>query len=457
MQINAPARPAAKTHEGAPAPVLKPEHELQRSVMACMLWEDTFYESGADIASRINGLIAKCKPEFVAGLAVTARTDMKLRHAPLLLVREMARLPAHKRLVAETLERVIQRPDELTEFLAIYWKDGRQPVSAQVKKGLARAFAKFNEYNLAKYDRDGAVKLRDALFLSHAKPKDATVKFTKLERKGKDEYVLAPHETLYKKIVDRKLETPDTWEVELSASDDKLASWTRLLAQDKLGALALLRNLRNMMEAGVPDAAIRTALKALKPERVLPFRFIAAARHAPRFEPELEEAMLRSLESAEKMKGHTALLVDVSGSMDAAISNKSDLQRLDAACGLAMLCREVCESVGVFTFSNAVVECPPRRGFALRDAVVKSQSHGGTYLGQAVAAMNQQRKFDRLIVLTDEQSADAVGKPAGLGYMVNVASFKNGVGYGSWVHIDGWSEAIIDYIRAYEAGDAARQ
>jgi 60 kDa SS-A/Ro ribonucleoprotein len=36
--------------------------------------------------------------------------------------------------------------------------------------------------------------------------------------------------------------------------------------------------------------------------------------------------------------------------------------------------------------------------------------------------------------------------------MVNVAAFKNGVGYGPWVHIDGWSEAIVDYIRAYEAG-----
>jgi 60 kDa SS-A/Ro ribonucleoprotein len=150
---------------------------------------------------------------------------MKLRHAPLLLVREMARLPSHKALVAETLERVIQRPDELAEFLAIYWKDGRQPVSAQVKKGLARAFRKFNEYALAKYDREGAVKLRDALFLSHSKPKDATVKFTKLERKSAEQYDLAPHETLYKRVVDRKLTTPDTWEVELSASSDKLESW----------------------------------------------------------------------------------------------------------------------------------------------------------------------------------------------------------------------------------------
>ena len=99
-----------------------------------------------------------------------AREEMKLRHAPLLVAREMARLPSHRALVAETLARIIQRPDEMTELLAIYWADSlgpqqqrkRQPVSAQVKKGLARALTKFDAYQLAKYDRDGAVRIRPA-------------------------------------------------------------------------------------------------------------------------------------------------------------------------------------------------------------------------------------------------------------------------------------------------------
>ena len=76
----------------------------------------------------------------VAALAVEAREQMKLRHAPLLLVREMARHKTHRALVAETLAQVIQRADELAEFVAIYWKDGKPPLSAQVKKGLAQAF-----------------------------------------------------------------------------------------------------------------------------------------------------------------------------------------------------------------------------------------------------------------------------------------------------------------------------
>lgn len=91
---------------------------------------------------------------------------------------------------------------------------------------------------------------------------------------------------------------------------------------------------------------------------------------------------------------------------------------------------------------------PARRGFALRDAVDASQSHSGTYLGKALAQIPE--KYDRIIVITDEQAHDRVPGPRGRGYVINVASFQNGVGYGSWTHIDGWSEAVVEYIRALE-------
>ena len=137
----------AFTHEGARAKRFTPEMELKRALMNCLLWEDQFYEDGVAIAERIKALVPRVAPDRVAALAVEAREVMKLRHAPLLVVREMARHEKHRVLVAETLERVIQRPDEMTELLAIYWADAlgpqqqrkRQPVSAQVKKGLARA------------------------------------------------------------------------------------------------------------------------------------------------------------------------------------------------------------------------------------------------------------------------------------------------------------------------------
>jgi hypothetical protein len=142
--------------------------------MACLLWEDAFYEEGVSIAERIAALIPKVDAVAVQRIALEARNEMKLRHVPLLIVREMARLASHRHLVAKTLAEVIQRPDELAEFLSIYWKVKKQPLSAQVKKGLAAAFAKFDAYQLAKYNRDHAIKLRDVLFLSHARPKDST-------------------------------------------------------------------------------------------------------------------------------------------------------------------------------------------------------------------------------------------------------------------------------------------
>src|SRR5262249_20326824 len=239
-----------RTHEGAKARAFTPEQELKRALMNCMLWEDQFYEDGVAIAERMRALVAKVKPDKVAALAIEAREDMKLRHAPLLIVREMARLDEHKTFVADTLERVIQRPDELTEFLAIYWADALGPmqqrkkaaVSAQVKKGLARAFAKFDAYQLAKYDRDGAVRLKDVLFLVHAKPKDAA------------------QEKIWKQLIDGTLNAPDTWEVSLSAGKDKKATFERLLADNKLGYLALLRNLRNMENVEVDRKLVENAI-----------------------------------------------------------------------------------------------------------------------------------------------------------------------------------------------------
>lgn len=425
----------ARTHEGAPSPVLSPILELRRTVMANMLFEDSFYEDGQSSADRIKTLVKKVKFEDAAQIAIDAREKMKLRHVPLLIVRELLRNHSGRK-VGDLIARVIQRPDELGELLALYWKDGKdQPLSSQLKIGLARALKKFNEYSLAKYNRDGEVKLRDVLFLSHAKP-------------ANDEQA-----ALFKKLTDNTLATPDTWEVSLSAGADKKETFTRLLTENKLGALALLRNLRNMIESGVSEDLIREGLATMKTERVLPFRFISAAKYAPRLEDALESAMLRCLEEQPKLAGKTAILVDHSGSMNGAkVSAKSEIDRFDAACAVAMILRECAERCRVFAFSNSTVEVPPRRGFGMIHAVKHAMPFSGTALGQAVKHVYSVfPECERLIVITDEQSSDKPQHPQGRGYIVNVGAYKQGIAYGPWVAIDGWSEAILDFIREYEA------
>lgn len=158
---------------------------------------------------------------------------------------------------------------------------------------------------------------------------------------------------------------------------------------------------------------------------------------------------LKSVAAQAKLAGKTVLLVDVSGSMTAKLSQRSEMLRTDAAFGLAILLREICEEVAVYSFSDDLKRVANRRGFALRDAIDASQAHGGTYLGRALEKIDE--RYDRVIVITDEQSHDRVPGPKGTGFMINVASYKNGVGYGAWTHIDGWSESVIEYVRELES------
>lgn len=220
--------------------------------------------------------------------------------------------------------------------------------------------------------------------------------------------------------------------------------------------MAILRNLRNIEAAGVSQKHLNKLRACFNDEswatsRVLPFRFIAAARHAVNLEPELEQAMFKCVAGMEKLPGKTVLLVDVSGSMTSSISSKSDLSRIDAACSLAMLVREICDKSDIYSFSDRLVRIPNRRGFALRDAIVTSQPMSGTEAGGAVRTLHDNHvAYDRLIVITDEQSADKLPDPKGKGYVINVASYRNGIGYHAWMHIDGMSEAVLDFIQEYE-------
>ena len=441
MRTNVAPKFTEKTHEGAPAARINPTQSLRRLVLSCMLFEDQFYIDGQSAADMIHAAADKVSIDELAALAIEARSSFNLRHVPLWLLVKLIERGRGNALVSDTIAKVIQRADELGELLALYWKGGKRPLAKQLQKGLARAIGKFDEYRLAKYDRDGAVKLRDVLFLSHAKPKDEA------------------QAALWKRLVDKELATPDTWEVALSAGADKGETFTRLMTEGQLGYLALLRNLRNMAQAGVDPSIVKAAIIARKggAHRVFPFRYVAAARAAPQFEPALDQALCEAIAEMPVLSGTTAVLVDVSGSMDAKMSGKSDMTRMDAAATLASV---IPGDLRVFTFSNALIEVPARRGMGGVDAVIRSQPHGGTALGAAVDTLNRTTRmsasgqipaFDRLIVITDEQSADRVPDPtAPRAYMVNVAAYQNGVGYGRWVHLDGFSEAILNFIGEHE-------
>lgn len=456
MRSNIPSSPI-RTEEGAVAKRITPEQQLRRLVMSCMLFEKEFYVDGVTIAENIKAAIKNVSPRVALDIAVEARNKAGLRHVPLLILSALARDPGIQRYVPQC----INRPDEMAELIAIYWRDGKKPIPSPMRKGLARTFTKFNEYSLSKNNRDGAIKLRDVLFLCHAKP--LNIEQDHLWKKligGHCSICWSPKSKPKKRKYmkkctcggpEAKLEIADTWETSLSGGEDKKDAFTRLIIQDKLGALAVLKNLRNMQESGVDPTLIKKAIIDIDTSKVFPYRFISAARYATRYEPQLEMSMFKCIENVPKLNGRTVLLIDVSGSMDEMMSSKSEMKRIDAACGLAMICREICNDVEIYTFSSKTVAVPPRRGFALRDAVVNSQIHSSTRLDEAIGVINN-LNFDRLIVITDEQIQGSFTSTPNCdkAYMINVASNKNGVGYGKWIHIDGFSEAVLSFIKEVE-------
>jgi 60 kDa SS-A/Ro ribonucleoprotein len=402
--------------------------QLRRSVMSCLLWENEFYEDGKKIADRICQLVSECRAEDVVKVAIEAKQEMRLRHVPLLLARELARTEEGRKQMKQLLPHLISRPDDITELLAIYLL-GQKPRSPaklpnQMKKYLGKAFEKFDEYQLAKWNGGKkAVSLKDAMKLTHP-------------------VAQSPEQlALWGRLIKGELKTPDTWEVELSASADKLSSWQRLLKENRLGGLAMLRNIRNMDKAGVGAEQIKAGIEGINAGRLLPINFISAAKYNPQYEPILEKKFLECFADKKKLDGKTIILVDVSGSMDYPLSGKSELKRIDVACSLAMIGAELFSDLRIMTFSTKLVEVPVRRGFGLRDAILNSQQHGGTDLGGAVRAMP---KDIRLIVITDEQSQTPVEQRKG--YMINVASNEHGVGYHQWTHVDGWSDKVLQFV-----------
>lgn len=466
--------PKEYTHEGALAARINPEQQLRRSVLSCLLWEDEFYEDGTEIAQRIVELVSQVKPAKVAALAAEARIKFNLRHVPLLLISALAKTGGLKDprdfSGYAAVSAVIRRADELAELLAVHAKVNgtnagsiKKFIPKQMKRGLAEAFKHFDEYQLAKYDRAGAIRLRDVLRLVHPKPDN--------EKQG----------ALWKRLLDNELKTPDTWEVALSGGADKKATFTRFLTEGvksengktyPWGYMALVRNLRNMDKAGVDPALINEAIIARKggADKLFPFRFISAAKAAPMFEEALDTAMLANLAQMPKLKGKTVIIVDVSGSMGAAMSVKSDMHRAHSACAIATIAREMCEKSAIYATAgndsyrtHQTKRVPSRHGIALVDAIWSMSiplGRGGIFLKQVMDFVGDEEKTaDRVIVLTDEQDCDnsALGAPAKArlfaprNYMCNVSGHRNGIGYGRWTHIDGFSESVLRYIAAVES------
>jgi len=425
---------------------------LRRLVMANLLWEDNAYVDGNSIATEIARLVPLIDPSIVAGIAIESRLGQGLRHVPLFIAVEMCKYDQHRWFVRDVINHVVTRVDQMAELLSIYWKNGRKPIPKKMRIGLADCFEKFDEYQFGKYKGTGnRVKLKDVMFLVHPKP------------------IGGDRALLYKRIANDELAVPNTWEARLSSGENKKAVWEDLINTRQLGGLAFLRNLSGMEAAGVDRDVISSGFATVYPGWLLPINYIAAAKSQPRWESEIESLMYRGLSINDKLPGKTIFIVDVSGSMRSTISDRSEQTRMEVACSMAVLARELCEDISVYAtagggfggrHSTALV--PPRRGFALASAILGQQEklgYGGIFTRQCLEYVEEQEGSipERIIVFSDSQDCDIpssrIPSPFGKNnYIVDVSAHGRGVNYkGAWTaEISGWSSGFLAYIAALE-------
>jgi len=479
-------------YEGAKAYKIAPEVELYAAVVTAGL-SNTFYEKNDERIARIQELLKQNDAEYAAKLAVYTRNQMYMRSVPQVLAVELAKIASGSAIVSKTVQGVVKRADEITELLAYYQQANARTgakklnrLSRQVQKGLGAAFNSFDEYQFAKYDRSNArVKLRDALFLVHPKPKDEA------------------QQAIFDKIAAGKLATPYTWETELSAlgqqayADEEAkaaaftARWQELIDSDKLGYMALMRNLRNIIEANVSAAHMQKVVSRIADAqevsraKQLPFRFLAAYREVRELHSKYVTMVLDALEDAVKasvqnLRGFDAsedMLVacDVSGSMQKPISARSKILLYDIGLVLGMLLQSKCRSVvtGMFGDTWKVINMPGRavlqnvQEYYRREGEVGYSTNGHLVIEDLA---DRKVKMDKVMIFTDLQLWNSQSNGSGIQtawaryramypeaklYLFDLAGYgntplkteDNGV-----YLVAGWSDKIFDVLQAIEEG-----
>jgi uncharacterized protein with von Willebrand factor type A (vWA) domain len=159
------------------------------------------------------------------------------------------------------------------------------------------------------------------------------------------------------------------------------------------------------------------------------------------------------------------MLVDISGSMSYGLSGKSQLHRDDVAASMAAIIKECSDESSIYKFNTSPIMIPSsRRGFSLISDILHSTGGGTSVYDCTNRALSEYQSSkgknpDRIIIITDEQINSDMSSRLSItpkntkGYILNVGSYENGVGYernSNWIHINGWSENIIKYIVANE-------
>lgn len=438
---------------------------LITQVLTTFFNESKYYGDNTSDLMQTAKIVAEAEPKFVANLSRYARKEMHLRSVSHALTALIAHEVSTKPYIKEVVSDVVERADDITEILACYIAMYGKPIPNGLKKALANAMGKFNEFQISKYNGgDKSVKFKDVLKLTHAKPKT-------------DE-----QQELFNKIMNDTLATAERWETELSAKGNTKEVWEKLIKENKLGYFAIIRNLRNIINANPSNInkiydKITNKEQVLK-SKLLPFRFFSAYKELQNVSnagskvfDSLETAIELSIENMPKLKGTTVIAIDVSGSMSDSISSKSNVRCIDISRLLGVMGSKMCENVIVYTFNDRLtkVTVTSKSGILERAESIPFYG-GGTNLALPLEKMIKNNIYaDRLIILSDNEINSSYGYTRCCQSLAD--EYRRKINSNLWVHaidlqgygtqqfigkntniIAGWSEKIFEFIDMAEKG-----
>lgn len=444
---------------GGSAYTMTPELELVSSLLTSFL-KDTYYQSDDERADAIKASFAKVDPLFAAKAAIFARNEYGMRSVTHLIAGEIAATVKGQEWTKFFFDKIVRRPDDMTEILSYYYANHGKNEPHALRKGFAKAFGRFDDYQLAKYRAAGKdVKLVDVVNIVHPEHTDSI-----------------------RKLVNDELRNTATYESKLSATGGdetaKAEAWGDLLISGRLGYMALLKNLRNIAEQApeAVDLAVTqlTNAKEIRKSLVLPFRYLVAANELRKLPGTAAKKMLQgiakaldvSCENVPHFEGETLVAIDTSYSMSGDPIEK-------AALFGAMLVKSNFADVLLWdTRSNYLNLDPSDSVTTMAAQIVQSLRGGGTALG--CAFQGAARAYNRIIVLTDEQSWAATYPYGYVSGPQALAEYRQRTGANPMVYnwdlaglgslqfpetqvatLAGWSDKVFDIMKLVETDKKA--
>jgi len=331
---------------------------------------------------------------------------------------------------------VVYRPDDMQAIKDSYAALNKSPLSNAMKKGFASALVKLDNYSLAKY-RDTVIDISNLVHPKSSLSK-ATIRVNGEEMKTIDA------------IMRGITISADTWEVAQSDAgqevakavregkitkaeaekvleDAKNSNWEQLLNDGKLGILAALRNIRNMLVA--PKREVIGKLcelvsdgKKIRDGLIMPYQidiaYMVVENEFPHceFGYQVREALRKGYAAAVPnlalaMPGKTLCVVDTSGSMSSRCSGQSRGSSYNRRCinQAALMASTIAKGTNgdIMVFSDYAKMYVFRRSddvFSIAESIVSTSQMGGTNIPDVFEKLRiAKAKYDRIIILSDNE------------------------------------------------------